>query len=68
MILDQNNVQHAVDSFYPDHTNISFQRPKSDSNVSSGCPQFLQLESLDRFSYVRDDCMFVKFVVDKLSV
>ena len=68
MILDQNNVQHAVDSFYPDHTNMSFQRPKSDSNVSSGCPQFLPLESLDRFSYVRDDCMFVKFVVDKLSV
>ena len=65
LILDQDNVEHVVDSFNPDLSSPSFQRPKMDTyrNVAAGCPLFLPLNSLDKRAYVKDDTMYVKAVV-----
>ena len=67
-VLDQTGNQHAEDSFRPDPNSVSFQRPKKDANISSGCPLFLQLSQLDSGGFVRDDCVFLKAKVDGFSL
>ncbi|XP_006820821.2 TNF receptor-associated factor 2-like [Saccoglossus kowalevskii] len=66
MILDQKNQDHVIDSFRPTTTSNSFQRPTGDMNIASGCPLFMPLSQLDsrRHAYVKDDCMFIKVIVD----
>ena len=43
MLLDQNNVEHVIDSFRPDPNSSSFQRPRRETIIASGCPKFLSL-------------------------
>uniref|UniRef100_A0A8D0DET4 TNF receptor-associated factor n=1 Tax=Sander lucioperca TaxID=283035 RepID=A0A8D0DET4_SANLU len=65
MLLDQNNREHIIDAFRPDVSSSSFQRPVSDMNIASGCPLFCPLSKLDsKNSYIRDDTIFIKAIVD----
>nr|XP_006640571.1 PREDICTED: TNF receptor-associated factor 2-like isoform X2 [Lepisosteus oculatus] len=65
MLLDQNNREHIIDAFRPDVTSSSFQRPVSEMNIASGCPLFCPLSKLDsKNSYIRDDTIFIKAIVD----
>ena len=63
-ILDQDNVQSVADSFKPDPSSSSFQRPKNPMNIASGCPLFMPLAYLDTQAYLRDDTLFIKAEVD----
>ncbi|XP_077861550.1 TNF receptor-associated factor 2-like [Saccoglossus kowalevskii] len=65
MWLDQNNRNHVIDAFRPDPTSSSFQRPKHDMNIASGCPLFMPLSDLDSplHHYVKDDTAFIKIFV-----
>ncbi|XP_061672498.1 TNF receptor-associated factor 2-like isoform X2 [Syngnathoides biaculeatus] len=65
MLLDQNSREHIIDAFRPDISSSSFQRPVSDMNIASGCPLFCPLSKLDsKNSYIRDDTIFLKAIVD----
>ncbi|XP_032835506.2 TNF receptor-associated factor 2-like isoform X3 [Petromyzon marinus] len=67
MLLDQGpRRDHVIDAFRPDATTSSFQRPTGDLNVASGCPLFCPLGRLvsSEQTYVRDDTLFIKCVVD----
>ncbi|XP_013913033.1 PREDICTED: TNF receptor-associated factor 2 [Thamnophis sirtalis] len=65
MLLDQNNREHVIDAFRPDVTSNSFQRPISDMNIASGCPLFCPISKMEaKNSYVRDDSLFIKAIVD----
>ncbi len=64
MLLDQDNVEHLIDAFRPDPSSSSFQRPRRETNIASGCPMFCSLTELDNQAYVRDDTMFLKIIVD----
>ena len=64
MLLDQNNVEHVIDSFRPDPNSSSFQRPRRETNIASGCPTFCPLSELNDHAYVRDDTMLLKVKVD----
>ncbi|XP_038045929.1 TNF receptor-associated factor 3-like [Patiria miniata] len=65
MLLDQNKRDHIVNAFRPDPTSNSFKKPSSDMNIASGCPLFVTQELLMASdSYVKDDTMFIKLVVD----
>ena len=64
MLLDQNNVEHVIDSFRPDPNSSSFQRPRRETNIASGCPKFCPLSELNDQAYVRDETMFLKVIVD----
>ncbi|XP_063289059.1 TNF receptor-associated factor 2 [Pelobates fuscus] len=65
MLLDQNNREHMIDAFRPDITSSSFQRPVSEMNIASGCPLFCPLSKLEgKNSYVREDTIFIKVIVD----
>jgi len=64
MLLDQDNVEHVVDAFRPDPSSSSFQRPRRETNIASGCPTFCPLSELNNHAYVKDDTMFIKVIVD----
>ena len=64
ILVDQNHRKHIVQTFKPTPDSNSFQRPKSDMNVASGCPQFAPLSVLDDPSYVKDDIIYIKCIVD----
>ena len=66
MMVDQSNREHVVDSFRPDPTSSSFKKPTHEMNIASGCPMFLNLNQLtsNNFAYVKDECLFVKVIVD----
>ena len=64
MLLDQDDVEHVIDSIRPDPNSSSFQRPRRETNIASGCPMFCSLAELNNHAYVRDDTMFMKIIVD----
>ncbi len=68
ILVDQNHRRHIVQTFKPSAESSSFQRPRSDMNVASGCPQFAKLTVLDDKNYVKDDVMFVKCIVDTSKI
>ena len=66
-LFDQTSQQrHIIDSFRPDTRSNSFQRPRSEMNIASGIPKFFPLTMIEQEgnSYVRDDTMFIRVMVD----
>ena len=68
ILVDQNHRKHIVQTFKPTAESSSFQRPISDMNVASGCPQFCKLSFLDDDSYIKDDVLFIKCIVDTSQI
>ena len=68
MLLDQDNVEHVIDAFRPDPRSDSFQRPRREMNIASGCPTFCHLSELNNHAYVRDDTMFLKVMIDTTDI
>ena len=68
MLLDHDNVEHVIDAFRPDPSSSSFQRPRRESNIASGCPLFCSLSELNTHAYIRDDTMFFKIIVDTVDI
>ena len=64
ILVDQNHRKHIVQTFKPTPESSSFQRPITDMNVASGCPQFCKLSYLDDENYTKDDVLFIKCIVD----
>lgn len=65
MLLDQGpDRRHLTDQFRPDPTSSSFRRPTSDMNIASGCPLFVSHTMLEGSSYIKEDTMFLRIVVD----
>ncbi|CAF3414207.1 unnamed protein product [Rotaria socialis] len=66
-LYDQtNNQNHIIDSFRPDIKSNSFQRPRSNMNIASGLPKFCPLTMIQTSNnpYVRDDCMFIRCMIE----
>ena len=67
MLLDQNQSnsppRHVIETFRPDISSSSFQRPQQEMNIACGCPMFLPLECVQDSSYVKDDTICLKIIV-----
>ncbi|XP_071159830.1 TNF receptor-associated factor 3-like [Mytilus edulis] len=64
-LLDQQDGSSPVsDSFRPDTSSSSFQRPTTDMNTAVGCPMFVSHAKLETRKYLRDDTIFLKIAVD----
>jgi hypothetical protein len=68
VLVDQSMRQHIIQTFKPSPDSSSFQRPKSDMNVASGCPQFAKLSVLDEGNYIKNDVLFLKCIVDTSKI
>ena len=64
ILLDQDKQKHVVQSFRPEPSSASFQRPCCEMNVASGCPMFAPISVLTSISFVKDDIMFLQCKVD----
>ena len=64
-LLNQAGKKHVSDSFRPDPNSSSFQRPgRREMNIASGCPMFIRIEHLMSGGFVKDDCIYVRVIVD----
>ena len=68
ILVDQDHKKHLVQTFKPNAQSSSFKRPVSDMNVASGCPEFAELSILDNPSYVKEDVMYIKAIVDTSKI
>ena len=68
VLIDQTHWRHKSVNFQPDHSNPSFQRPQSDSNIPYDIPHFTELSVLDDESYVKEDVMFIKCMIDTTNI
>ena len=64
VLVDQTKHRHIWGRFRPDCSKPAFQRPQSDSNIPYDLPQFAELFVLDDTRYVKEDVMYIKFMVD----
>ena len=68
ILVDQNLREHIVQTFKPSPESSSFQKPRSEMNIASGCPQFAKLSVLDEGNYVKNDVLFLKCIVDTSKI
>eukprot|EP00731_Ephydatia_muelleri_P038736 Em0885g1a len=68
-IINQTEKKHVTDTFHPDPQSNSFHRPaQKEMNVASGCPVFIRHEQLLNGGFVKDDCIFLRVVVDVTDI
>lgn len=58
LINQQNQSLDIVERMAPNKESSSFQKPKKEMNIASGCPLFVSLEQLDK-GFLKDDSLFV---------
>ena len=68
ILLDQDRQRDLLQTFRPEPSSASFQRPRMEMNVASGCPTFAPLSVLDNSSYVKEDTMFLKCIIDRTGL
>lgn len=65
ILLNQENGQVPISqTFKPDPTNNSFQKPTSNMNTASGFPQFVSHTVLETPKYIKDDVLMIKIHVN----
>ena len=57
-----------MDIFQPDPLSSSFQKPKSDMNIASGCPRFALMNELLQRGFIIDDTIFIKVKGDTATM
>ncbi|XP_044128373.1 TNF receptor-associated factor 3 isoform X3 [Bufo gargarizans] len=65
MLMDQGpSRRHLGDAFKPDPNSSSFKKPTGEMNIASGCPVFVAQSVLENGTYIKDDTIFIKVIVD----
>ena len=67
LLLDQSgDCNHVQEKFRPDPNSSSFQRPRSEMNIATGCPRFISKNDLERHKtlYTRENTMFIQIIVE----
>lgn len=67
LLNQMDNARDFRDTFRPDPTSSSFNRPKGDANVASGLPLFFSLSQLVNESegFLKDNSLFLKIQVNQ---
>ena len=68
ILVDQDHKRDLVQTFNPDPQSSSFQKPKTDLNDPKRFDEFATLSVLDDTSYVKDDVMYIKVIVDTSNI
>ena len=68
VLINQGGQRHISNTFRPDPSSSSFKRPRNEMNVASGCPLFVSLSTLDSGGYIRDNCLFIKMIINSANV
>ncbi|XP_066930132.1 TNF receptor-associated factor 3-like [Clytia hemisphaerica] len=64
LINQQNRSKDHIEEINPKKGSESFQKPKKEMNIASGCPMFIELNRLDIDGFLKDDCLFFEVDVE----
>ncbi|XP_078503156.1 TNF receptor-associated factor 3-like isoform X1 [Lissotriton helveticus] len=65
MLMDQGpSRRHLGDAFKPDPNTSSFKKPTGEINIASDCPVFVAQTVLENGTYIKDNTIFIKVIVD----
>ena len=70
ILVNQATNEHIIQNFKPPSNSSSFEMPRSDMNISSGCPKFVPLNKAihEDSEFVKDDTMYIKCIVDTSQI
>ena len=69
-LLDQSGRgRHVQEKFKADPNSSSFQQPRSEMNVATGCSRFISLKELEGRNgvFIRDNTIFIRIIVEWMS-
>ena len=69
-LLDQSGQgSHIQEKFKADPNSSSFQQPRSEMNVATGCPHFISFNELERRKEIltRDNTVFIRIIVEWIA-
>jgi len=64
LLNQQNRAKDHTEKIIPTKESSSFQKPKRDVNIGSGCPQFISLDRLDLEGFLKDDTLYFDIKVE----
>ena len=64
LINQQNRKRDYTEKMVADKESPSFQRPKQDMNIASGCPLFIALDRLDAEGFLKEDSLYFDITVE----
>ena len=67
-LINQAGGRDIIDTFQPDPMSTAFRKPKSDMNISSGCPRFVSHAELEAGGFLINDAIFIKCIVDTSTI
>ncbi len=62
-LINQTGNRDIIDTFQPDPMSSSFQKPKSDMNIASGCPRFVSHTELKSGGFLVNDMVTIEFSI-----
>ena len=68
MLLNQDKRRNIVRVFHPEPSCSNFQQPKTEMNLPAGYYKFAPLSVLSNPSYVKNDTLYLKVIVDKTGL
>jgi len=64
LINQENRSKDHVEKMFPNKDSSSFQKPKIEMNVASGCPLFIPIERLEKEGFLKDDSLFLDIKIE----
>ena len=60
LINQEDESKTLKESFIPDKSSSSFQKPNKQMNVAAGCPMLISKEHINNGGFIKDDCLFIE--------
>ena len=67
LINHENDEESIIESFVSNPRSSSFQRPRNNMNVASGCPMFVSIEKFLTGGFIVDKCAYIKTTVQEVD-
>ena len=64
LINQQNRSKDLTEKMVPNKESASFQKPKNDVNIGSGCQQLISLDRLDLEGFLKDDTLYFDIKIE----
>ena len=65
LINQKDRSKDLVEKMTPHKNSASFQKPTKEMNIASGCPLFVQLDTMEKEGFLVDDTLFIEVAVEQ---
>ena len=64
LINQENRSKDHVEKMFPNKDSSSFQKPKNEMNIASGCPLFITIDRLEREGFLKENVLFIDVKIE----